>query len=99
MTRIDTAAIRARLDASSPGPWFASGQGPYDDDCTVTVGEDADELAVCPDCGTRGGMTTANAAFISHAPKDIGAQLADRERLVRDPAAATALLEHYQPAR
>lgn len=99
MTTIDTAAIRVRLDAASPGPWFASGPGPYDDDCTVTVGEDADELAACPDCGTRGGMTAANAVFVSHAPEDIAALLADRERLIRELAAATVLLQHHQPAR
>lgn len=75
-------AIRARRAAATPGPWFASGPSPYGDDCTVTVGDDADELAVCPDCGTRGGMTAANALFVSHAPDDIEFLLGKVESLL-----------------
>jgi hypothetical protein len=44
-------------------------------------------------------MSAANALFISHAPDDIAALLADRERLVRELAAAKTLLDHFQPAR
>jgi len=82
-TPLDLAAIRARADAATAGPWF----GFHDDDGRVVSTFDA---AICDVCAVDGvldwgnGVNHANAEFIAHAREDIPALLGLVEYLLAD---------------
>lgn len=78
MTTPDYAAIRARLDAATPGPWEAD--DPIDGDSVVMV-PGLSCLGHCPDCGTRAGFDPGDADLIAHAPADLAALLVENQRL------------------
>lgn len=91
---LDLSAIRARLQAATPGPWqLRSGMQPYDELDTV---EHSHGLSVCVCDSTR---FDRDADFIAHAPEDIRALLAEAERLRRVEDAAKHLVgparHHY----
>ena len=82
MTDVDTDAIRARLEAATPGPWAVgrhaetlAGRGcpSYCHNIHTEEGED-----VTRPCAWIGG---ADATLIAHAPADIAALLDEVERL------------------
>ena len=86
MTDEQLAAIRARLDAATPGPWKISGELPdyehYTRICVESWIFDAIDIdvPVCPDGFTKGEIDErdnpqADAALIAHAPTDIAALL------------------------
>ena len=79
MTKEQLAEIKARLAAATPGPWDTSPHVPH----AVFVaarGEDGSRRHIVAAGPTSIG-TPEDAAFIAHAPEDIGAMLAEIERL------------------
>ena len=73
----DIAAIKARLDAATPGPWTWT---PMDDGyyCVLVGANGTEVIDDGSHGGEYGGMTTdsPDAIFIAHAPADIAALLA-----------------------
>lgn len=76
LTPADLAAIRARLDAATPGPWAREG-------LSVSVTYPCSEGWEVADCGTSRSPDTAqfNADLIAHAPADLAALLDEVELL------------------
>ncbi len=80
MTPDQLSAIRARLDAATPGPWELW----YGDLDWVSVGVDGDTVAECRihiNHQFSGWQNLRNATFIQHAPTDLRALLDEVERL------------------
>jgi len=82
MTPAYLSAIRARLDAATPGPWRhdeTHGAGYI----VASRGVDAEEPLIA-EVAAGEPIDSANAAFIENAPTDIAALLAEVERLRRE---------------
>ncbi len=91
MTPTDTSAIRARLDAASDGPWL-NGYPMSQGNATVMYGPESKKdslgywhgpvVAICP--RGHGHVSTAdNQNFMSNAPTDIAALLAENKNWER----------------
>ena len=75
---LDRDAIRARLQAATPGPWKVcpdeATEGDLELVCQGTVDQHAGPICMHP-------LTSADAEFIAHAPTDVAALLDEVERL------------------
>jgi hypothetical protein len=83
MTPSQLSAIRARLDAATPGPWELW----YGELDWVSVGIDGDTVAECRTHINQqfsGWQNLRNATFIQHAPTDLRALLDAVERLTAE---------------
>lgn len=67
---IDIDAIKARLEAATPGPWEMAGGNEWVSPIGIEVGPCADE-----------GVRQQDAEFIANAPSDIAALIEEVERL------------------
>lgn len=85
MAELDLAAIRARVEAATAGPWHAyDANVDYDgpsrwaaaNDAHLTLDPRYDHLDVTVDCGTE-----QDAEFVAHARDDVPALLSEVERL------------------
>ena len=80
MTPDQLSAIRARLDAATPGPWEAGTAA-----CCPDMGwVDGPKSAVCPQftaTKVTHSLDANDAELIAHAPTDLGALLDEVERL------------------
>jgi hypothetical protein len=76
--KLDLAAIRARCDAATPGPWEVVVRGNTVTSHAITVSDKYISIAsgISP--------KTANAKFIAHAREDIPALIGEVERLQSD---------------
>lgn len=96
---VDTAAIRARLEAADKGPWkYVMHHRPG-------RGRTVHELRSVHDIGpanplARGywGISVANARLVENAPTDIAVLLSEVDRLARERDALRAALEWYADA-
>lgn len=82
----DHAAIRARLDAATQGPWTWTAHTTADRDEWAVFNEDNWALAT-----NRDGWV-CDAELIAHAPTDLGALLDENERLTAKIGRVEALL-------
>jgi hypothetical protein len=79
-TELDVAAIRARCEAATDGPWLIDSLESGEYGLFIDRDPDAERLG----CGGRqvaGWLTEANAEFIAHARADLPAALDEIERL------------------
>ena len=104
MTPDELAAIRARLDAATPGPWHwdeypvpaLHGVGGSPD--TYEYEAEVIEATHTGGCGCRAEcyldltIDRSDAEFIAHAPTDLADLLTEVDRLTADLAAAAAKL-------
>ncbi|MDA8311047.1 MAG: hypothetical protein M0Z46_10635 [Actinomycetota bacterium] len=90
-TDLDLAAIRARCDAATPGPW-AQGMAGYKLLPEVDYHAAFGFIIVSDDLSDDGQRGVADAAFIAHAREDVPALLAENERLREALVAARAEL-------
>lgn len=79
MTPEQLAAIRARLDAATPGPWIAEYSGDQGN-CVIPHDALSTREAVCV---TRLYHAAADAEFIAHARTDLETLLAEVEHLTQ----------------
>jgi hypothetical protein len=86
---LDTAAIRAREQAATPGPWHITTQGGIEADSYTGPGEDAWSIA-----STR---TEGDWFFVTHARTDVPALLDEVDRLRDLNVRAEAILRGYLP--
>ncbi len=89
MTPDQLSAIRARLDAATPGPWELW----YGELDWVSVGIDGDTVAECRthiNHQFSGWQNRRHATFIAHAPADLRALLDEVERLTMELHASQA---------
>jgi hypothetical protein len=78
VTSEELAAIKARAEAATRGPWHASvGDPPAGDHYPVTA-KNGDDVA---DCLTNNPLARQNAAFIAAARDDVPALVAEVEQL------------------
>ena len=97
MTREQLDAIRARVEAATPGPWEAGTAF-----CCPDMGWiDGPKRMVCPvhESAKRTHTLDANdAEFIASAREDVPALLAEVERLTADPLPAAAWVREVERA-
>lgn len=80
-TEPDLAAIEARLQAATPGPWDCTFYSPND---SVWCGNlEIAEVRVYTGTNEAAYKNVENGEFIAHAPEDIAALLAEVRRLRR----------------
>lgn len=94
MTNEELAAIRARAEAATPGPWLVDADfGLASAPGIVPAGfPKTHKRPIVGNSETRGGVWDDDATFIAHAREDIPALMAEIDRLRDRMAALNAML-------